>query len=160
MSAVDRAREDEERGDLGSARKRLTSYAAAHFKPEDCERVARLSMRMKDPVEAGRWYFLCDSADAESPDAVRCFLQSCGNQPRHVLSALPRGIRSRNDWPAGAAGRLRDIGFQPALPLPDAIPPTRFGKVVDWAIVAIGLSLFACTIIGVATAVRWIVGLF
>ncbi len=75
----ERAAEDERRGDLGSARQRLRSFLhSSGYHPEAIEQVARLSMRMRDPYEAGRWYSLIDSKDPESAAAIELFQHRCG----------------------------------------------------------------------------------
>jgi len=66
-------------GDLGAARRRLASYIrSVGFSAEMCERIARISVMMRDPAEAGRWYFAIDSSDPEAEGAISVFVESCG----------------------------------------------------------------------------------
>ena len=113
MSVHHRAAQDEAGGDLGSAKRRLASYAvsANTFDPSICERIARLCVRMQDPTEAGRWYILCDSKDTESSDCIQRFTASCGGTPDQVLSQIPRGLKltSLAEYPPVVAARLREM---------------------------------------------------
>ncbi len=88
-----RAAEDEAKGDLGSARDRLAASAAGTgFPPETCEAVARLSVRMHDPMEAGRWFLLTACDDDEARKAIDFFLDSHNRQPKLVIDRLPKGL--------------------------------------------------------------------
>jgi len=161
VSVFDRARQDEANGDLASAKNRLASHAAgARLDPAVCEQIARLCVRMQDPCEAGRWYFLCDSADSEASRCIERFTRSCGTRPRQILSQLPRATKSKmlDEFPPAAAARLRDLGFaaRPAKPAPVA---------ARWKVVAVGgmwllvaAWILVCAIIGMSRVRNWIFG--
>src|SRR5690606_38053508 len=109
VNALDRAEQDERAGDFGSAKRRLQSYlATVGYSADLCERLARLSLRMGDPVEAGRWYFLADSADPEAAAAIERFVTECGGDGRHLLSRLPAKTRlgALDRYPAEVRARF------------------------------------------------------
>jgi hypothetical protein len=88
-----RAAYDEAKGDLGSARERLAASASATgFPPKTCEAVARLSVRMHDPTEAGRWFLLTACEDDQARKAIEFFLESHKRLPKLVLDRLPKGL--------------------------------------------------------------------
>ncbi len=85
MGALDRANHDEQQGDLGAARVRLISLAiTSPYDPGLYERIARLCCRMSDKAEAGKWYFLCDSADSEGPACIDRFRARHGGDMRAI----------------------------------------------------------------------------
>ncbi|HZW05678.1 MAG TPA: DUF6584 family protein, partial [Phycisphaerales bacterium] len=109
MSRIeDRLAEDERRGDLGTARRRLASLAATRgYDPAVIERVARLSVRMGDWYEAGRWYAIVDSTDAEAPLAIERFQAAAGG-PEVAAWRIPLAekVRNRADLPLAVRDRL------------------------------------------------------
>jgi hypothetical protein len=91
MSVRERAARDVEQGDLASARNRLRSSVTT--KGHDaaiCEEVARLSVRMGDPLTAGLWYFLSDSRDRDAANLISRFVAHNQHNRERVLCALPR----------------------------------------------------------------------
>lgn len=91
-----RAAEDEAHGDLGSARDRLAASAAGTgFPAETCEAVARLSVRMHDPIQAGRWFLLTACDDEEALKAIEFFLDEHDLKPNFVLNRFPKGVISQ-----------------------------------------------------------------
>ncbi len=79
MGARERARLDIERGDLGSARRRLMSLAQTKQYPEDvCEEIARLCVRMHDPIEAGRGTTSANQRMPRPPGASRRLRRGMG----------------------------------------------------------------------------------
>ncbi len=115
MNAIDRANFDERAGDLGSARRRLTSLASSiDYDPRLCERIARLCVKMCDPVEAGRWYFLSDSSDAESPACISKFLEQFNRHPKQAILQIPTNLRleSVDRYPPVVGERLRAAEFR------------------------------------------------
>ncbi len=163
MTVFDRVREDEARGDLGSARRRLASHVVARtLDPQVCERIARICLRMQDPMEAGRWFFLCGSADPEAEEAIRRFTRSCRGDPGCVVSRLPG--RSRWQVPAGlpvaAIERLRQLGLEDRdLPTPvrASVTDASFLKTADLVIpvfVVVVIALIAFAAIGIVTVAR------
>lgn len=96
MGALDRANHDEQQGDLGAARVRLISLAiTSPYDPGLYERIARLCCRMGDKAEAGKWYFLCDSADSEGPACIDRFRARHGGDMRAILFALPKSMLAK-----------------------------------------------------------------
>jgi hypothetical protein len=162
VRAFKRAKLDEQQGDLGSARARLRSYlSSTGYDPAVCERIARISMKMQDPVEAGRWYFLCDSADADAAPAIERFCAAAGGEPRQIYGQLPAFYRriSRERLPGAVLERLKEIR---ALPPADARtrPPSDF---FDWLIPLGCITMVALTLlfaaIGAIAMFRWLLHL-
>ena len=161
MNALDRAKRDEAAGDLGSARRRLVSFVRNQgYDAAACEQIARLSTRMGDPEEAGRWYFVCESSDPESPAAIERFRARHGPQPRQLLLALPRFARygSRAALPPQVAVRLSELG--PPFDEPPSKPKADWrDKTFGWGCGLVLLLLGASVVVGLMTIVRWLVGL-
>jgi hypothetical protein len=106
-TALEHAAEDERSGDLGSARRRLMSYVSTQGYDEGIvEQIARICIRMHDLREAGRWYFLCDSKDAEAAEAIERFSASCNGNLRQILSQLPLGGTGTAKFPAAVQARF------------------------------------------------------
>jgi hypothetical protein len=162
VRAFKRAKLDEQQGDLGSARARLRSYlSSTGYDPAVCERIARISMKMQDPVEAGRWYFLCDSADADAAPAIERFCAAAGGEPRQIYAQLPAFYRtiSRERLPGAVLERLKEIR---ALPPADARTRPQSGF-FDWLIPVGCMTVLTLTLlltaVGVVAVVRWLVEL-
>ena len=84
------------RVDPGATRRRLASFIGGEaYKPDLLARVARLSVELNEPTEAGRFWFLSDAAGLEVDAAVEAFAKSCQRLPRLMASELPRFVR---DW--------------------------------------------------------------
>lgn len=160
MTVFERVKQDEAKGDLASARNRLASHAATvHFDPSICEQIARICVRMHDPIQAGRWYFLSESADQEADPSTQKFLRACNNDPRQVFSQLPRGSLARPlaKHPPAVAARLRELGYIDPLSSPPPPPETWIDKlIVPLFLGGLGLIL-ALVVIGFITVVRWLV---
>ena len=161
MNAQQRADEDIRRGDFGSARRRLSSAARSlKYSPESCERVARLSVRMNDPVEAGRWYFLCASSDAQADALVDVFVNSCGRDARKVAAALPakvmQRVRARPDQYPHAATRLEKLGYRLSQSDKDRANRGEDGDSLAASLGCLAVigALLACMIVGAVTIVR------
>lgn len=117
--AIKRAELDLHSGDLGSARRRLQSRIhAGGFDADICRRIARISLDMKDPIEAGRWMFLIPCSDAKELECVDDFIHCCGGTREQVLASLPRCITTlpSERWPAAAAERLAACPPAPKTP--------------------------------------------
>lgn len=116
MGALDRAEQDERQGDLGSSRVRLISLTiTSPYNPELYERIARLCCRMGDRTEAGRWYLLCDSADAEAAACIERFVTRHRGEMAAVLSAMPTSMLAKlgsGPLPAGVSRRLSEYGLR------------------------------------------------
>lgn len=161
MNALDRAKQDEAEGDLGSAKKRLVSYAVStRFDPAVCEQIARLCVRMQDPTEAGRWYILCDSKDTESSDCIQRFTASCAGTPKQLLSQLPRGLQLKSlaEFPTVVAERLRELGFQevPKQGKQAHAPRAVTDRLVELGCLIVAAILVGLLIVGVITVKGWL----
>jgi hypothetical protein len=161
VNALDRAQRDAAAGDLGSARRRLLSFVRNQgFNAAACEQLARLSSRMGDPEEAGRWYFVSDSSDPEAPAAIERFRARHGPHARQILLALPRFARygSRAALPPQVAVRLSELGppFDEPPPKPKA---DWWDKTFGWGCALALLLVVASLGVGIFTIVRWVIGL-
>ena len=82
--------------DPSATRRRLASFASGEpYKPELLARLARLSVELGEPAQAGRFWLLSDAAGPDVDAAVETFVQSCDRVPRLIASQLPRFVR---DW--------------------------------------------------------------
>ena len=158
-STSERIDADERAGDLGSARLRLESRAASTgYDAETCERIARISVRMQDPVEAGRWYFLCESSDPASQPCIDKFLARHGSRPQAILSALPRALVravGNGKGPAIARQRVDELAARLDVPakFPKAEPTKKIGCVLDIVIV---IAVLVCFVVGLITIIQWV----
>jgi hypothetical protein len=164
VSALERAERDAQQGDLGSARRRLCSYVASvGYSGAVCEKLARLSIRMNDPVEAGRWYFLCDSADIEAPPAIERFRRACGTHPRQIYGQLPARLRdiSLEGLPAAARERIAALGTARRNPVG---APSAGQRLANTALYTGCTALFILAVIsalvGVVAIIDWVARLF
>jgi hypothetical protein len=93
---VNETKPETARVDPAATRRRLASFIGAEgYKPDLLARVARLSIELKEPAQAGRYWFLSDASGADVDAAVETFVQSCQGLPRLIASELPRFAR---DW--------------------------------------------------------------
>ncbi|MFN2549005.1 MAG: DUF6584 family protein [Myxococcales bacterium] len=89
--------------------RRLASFIGAEgYKPDVLARVARLSVELRETVQAGRYWLLSDATGSDVDAAVEAFAESCQRTPRLMVSELPRFAR---DWdvdayPAPARARI------------------------------------------------------
>ena len=164
VDALSRAKQDEKAGDFGAARRRLQSVIGSNgYNAEVCEAIARLSVQMGDPCEAGRWYFLCDSEDSDAQEFIDRFLAQCGNNAEQVASQLPRLKRATKRleklaaFPAAVKHRIDAIGISAA----PQRPRSRRGSKASGRLVGLGCLLLlmagvVCAAIGVATIAGWV----
>lgn len=101
-----RARADIERGDVGMARRRLTSLSAARPADFEVRRALRDACRAgRDPAEAGRWGFVLEDAEEGELEAFR---RSRGHHPRELARAIRWSVDDEGEGPVGTA-RLREL---------------------------------------------------
>ena len=82
--------------DPAATRRRLASFVGAEgYKPDLLARIARLSVELNEPVQAGRYWLLSDAAGPDVDAAIEAFAASCQRTPRLMASELPRFKR---DW--------------------------------------------------------------
>lgn len=156
MNAIDRANFDERAGDLGSARRRLMSLASSSmYDPRLCEHIARLCVKMSDPVEAGRWYFLSDSSDAESPACITKFLQQFNRHPKQAILQIPTNLRleSVDRYPPVVGERLRAAEFRG---VPRKHKPKRGADGKTWKARLIGAG---CLVVAAYLLIALVVGI-
>lgn len=160
MSVFDRVQQDEANGDLASAKNRLCSHAlSTRFEPSVCEQIARICVRMQNPIEAGRWYFLSESTDAESAPSIEVFRATHRGAPRQIISQLPQGAKNKplEDWTPAVSARLKEIGFTRVPICRKSVRRSTFADrfypigCVLFVIVGIGLAL-----IGLRTVADWL----
>ncbi|MBX3316718.1 MAG: hypothetical protein KF902_07635 [Phycisphaeraceae bacterium] len=160
VNVFDRVRQDETNGDLASAKNRLCSHAVTtRFDPHICEQIARICVRMQNPTEAGRWYFLSDSGDAESSACIEKFLAAHGHRPAQILSQLPRGVEHKplQHWTPAVGERLQKIGFKhvPAR-TKDRTPSTLLDNLYPFGCIVMVFAVLVLAFIGLRTVVGWL----
>jgi hypothetical protein len=113
-------------------------------------------MRMGDPVEAGRWYFACDSRDDGAGAAIERFTAACGGIPQQILSQLPVVTRrsTLEAFPPVARRRLEDLGFRgpPAEEHLRGERPSRMGRIL------VKVGCLAGMLVGLLFALIMVVG--
>lgn len=151
MNAIDRAERDERAGDFGSAKRRMQSYlATVGYSPEICERLARLSLRMGDPAEAGRWYFLADSTDPEAAPSIERFTTECSHNGRHILSRLPAKTRldALDRYPAAVRSRFEHFGLRRVPSDLHEVPRTWRTRLAEVGCAAFALAFVVLVALG------------
>ena len=94
--AVPDTKPETARVDPAATRRRLASFIGSEgYKPDILARVARLSLELKEPAQAGRYWLLSDASGPEVDEAIERFADSCQRTPRLMVSELPRFSR---DW--------------------------------------------------------------
>ncbi|MEQ9095129.1 MAG: hypothetical protein RIE32_02570 [Phycisphaerales bacterium] len=168
MGAHQRAREDRERGDLGSARRRLASLVAlCGFDRALCREIADISLEMGDPLEAGRWLFLCVSDSSSEPEAILAaldqFVRDCRAEPSVIASRLPAVAKSvpPERLPPAVRERLAELGLpRPrARPARGAAASARDRALHAGCLLAMA-ALVVCAVAGFGVIIRWFVALF
>lgn len=101
------------------------------YDPRLCEQIARICVKMSDPVEAGRWYFLSDSSDAESPACITKFLEQFNRHPKQAILQIPTNLRleSVDRYPPVVGERLRAAEFRG---VPRNRRPERGAAIQSW----------------------------
>ena len=161
MKAIHRANLDEQAGDLGSACRRLTSLASSiAYDPRLCERIARLCVKMCDPVEAGRWYFLTDSSDDESPACITKFLEQFNRHPKQAIRQIPSNLRleSVDRYPPAVRERLRAAEFRGVArkPVWKPGPVSLTQRIGNVGCAVVGILLLISAVVGIGTIVGFI----
>jgi hypothetical protein len=128
-----RAETDVERGDLGSARRRLASFiASAGYTPEILTRAAEISMQMRDPVQAGRYWLLTPAEGVPVEGAIEVFALACHHNPQQMASELPR-FKLRHkvaSYPEVVQSRLKRFGIDHVFEQQD--PDLVVGQPAGW----------------------------
>lgn len=165
-----KATADEQSGDLGLARMRLTSLAIhCSFDPIVCERVATISLQMHDQHEAGKWFFLCDSSHADAHKCIDLFLNRYNNNAEVIMGELPISFRNlfhNGKASSSTAARFAAMGLKPNPRESVTLGPEKPRPIRD-AIVAVLGTVFILYIIvmvilgfagGNARLIGWIMG--
>lgn len=168
MGARDRAANDRAAGDLGTAKRRLASLLdTTGYDPGVCRELAEICLDMRDPIEAGRWVYLCEDASDSPNDAAReamaAFVGKCRNDPATIAGRLPRFVKTTRSesLPEPVQARLEAIG----LPRPvGAATVHASGRVVGrlgtlGCLTVLGLFV-ASAIVGFIVIVQTVFGLF
>lgn len=168
MGARDRAANDRIAGDLGTAKRRLASLLdTTGYDPGVCRELAEICLDMRDPIEAGRWVYLCEDASDWPSEAAReamaAFIDNCRNDPAIIASRLPRFVKTTQSeaLPQPVQARLEAIG----LPRPaEATTVHASGRVVGrlgtlGCLTVLGLFV-ASAIVGFIVIVQTLFGLF
>ncbi|MGZ6142464.1 MAG: DUF6584 family protein [Myxococcales bacterium] len=128
------------RVDPAATRRRLAAFVGAEgYKPELLARVARLSIELKEPVQAGRYWLLSDATGPDVDAAIEAFVESCQRTPRLMVSELPRFQR---DWdleayPEVVKARIEKYGL--AEPLARRAPRKPHAPKPKMTLIAIAL---------------------
>lgn len=160
MTLRERIKLDLSRNDLGSARTRLVSaFVNSPYNPALAEEIARLSLQMHNPVEAGRWYFCCDSQDEQAAALIQLFASKHPSGPKQLLTQLPVKLRTTppDQLPISVRQRINDLGNQiAASPSEDPDKP-------DWLLRIFGIGcllgtilIIVAAVIGLGTIAQWI----
>ena len=118
--------------DLPAARRRLAAFLPAEgYKPDLLARIGRMSMSLKEPAQAGRYWLLSDATGPDVEAAVEAFVQSCQSVPERVVAELPRFKR---DWEveAFAAPARKRVARYGLLPHLEARRPAGAKKTGRW----------------------------
>ncbi len=130
LAGVSNTNPESARVDPAATRRRLAAFVTAEpYQPARLARVARLSVELKEPAQAGRYWLLSDATGPEVEAAVELFAESCQRLPRLMASELPRFVR---DWelegyaPAALA-RIEKYGLADELSRRAPRKPRRSG---------------------------------
>jgi len=139
------------RVDPAATRRRLASFIGAEgYKPDLLARVARLSIELRETVQAGRYWLLSDATGPDVDAAVDAFAESCQRTPRLMVSELPRFSR---DWDieayaAAARARIGKYGLSAHLARRAPRKPPRKRQMTVIALLGLGaLFLFATLLV-------------
>ena len=150
---------DRDAGDLGSARLRLISALKMYGHSESmCELLATICLDMKDPVEAGMWFFVSNSKHEQAEACISLFVARYKRDPHKILRALSKQIAAdvrANKSSAFLTHRLNNLGLIPRAESRKQPEPSRWQKLRDTS-QALGcmIALFAffiCGLIGIGT---------
>jgi len=160
MTLRERIQLDLSRNDLGSARTRLVSaFVNSPYNPALAEEIARLSLQMHNPVEAGRWYFCCDSQDEQSAALIQLFSSKTSSGPKQLLSQLPPKLRTTplDQLPDAVRQRMNDLGSQiAASPSEDPDKPDWLFRFFGIGCLLGTLLIIVAAVIGLGTIAQWL----
>src|SRR5262245_8259364 len=94
MRTIERAQAEIERGRLWRAREILQgSIRTLGYNLELYEEYGRLSLRMGDAPEAGRFLFLSGARKPEYEEAIHLYLEKHGQSPAGLFRSFPQKAR-------------------------------------------------------------------
>jgi len=118
---------------------------------------------MKDLVQAGRWFFLCESSHPKAQECIALFVARCGRKHEQVLGQLPGVVRRQvREGTAHSCviRRLEGLGMVPSAPVRSPTPTTRWQRTKEFMSntgVAFGcLSVMICALVGIVMIASWI----
>ena len=163
-SAIERAEDDLQQGDYGLARQRLTSYLSNQgYNADVLARIGRISYDMHDLFQAGRYWLLSSAEGDDVEDAVAQFVRNSGDEPRSIVSQLPRAARlpRLEDYPGVVQDRLRRLGLAEAVPTParkgSSGSPDKWKERAEiTGCLLVVLVLGSVFLIGLGTVVHWL----
>ncbi|WP_052590500.1 DUF6584 family protein [Luteipulveratus mongoliensis] len=139
-----RAAADVARGDVGLARRRLSSLRVAYPTDFTVRRALRDACRAgHDLAEAGRWGYVLEDA---TPEEIRAFELSRGGHAREIVRAASWSLNADTEGSVSAdrLGRLREEFRE----LPKSVQREVEGHAADEWQVALGCALIVLVIIG------------
>lgn len=157
------AEKDKVEGDYASARRRLLSFASSCHEEALYLEIARLSVAMRDPVEAGKWFLLCDCHDPEADACIERFVAHQRGRVTNVVHRLPKQIALRikmRQAPAHVYARLAAIGCP--VPEPRAVKarPTSLWRWRQRGVELLGwtalLLILASMMVGLVVIARFL----
>lgn len=159
MTALTRAQADVDRGDLGSARRRVASFiSSTTYRPDVLAMAADISFKMHDPVQAGRYWLLTPAIGPEVEDAIEAFARACHHDAQVMASEMPR-FKERCKvaaYPEVVRERLARYGVDVVFQRqdPDLAPVGKSGwkqkaKALGCLVVALGLVLLIAVVLRV-----------
>jgi hypothetical protein len=118
---------------------------------------------MKDLVQAGRWFFLCESSHPKAQECIALFVARCGRRHEQVLGQLPGVVRRQvREGKAHSCviRRLEGLGMIPNAAVRIPTPTTRWQRTKEFmsnAGIALGcLSVIICALVGIVMIASWI----
>ena len=127
IGALLRAESDIQKGEIWSARQRLSSWISnsSDYRSDIVLLLAWVHLQMQDVPQAGRYALLCDLEQAisnfesdtitikdalisEFAQAIEVYLDTLKHDPQRIAKALPRRI-AFEDYPAAVQARLREL---------------------------------------------------
>jgi hypothetical protein len=130
-------------------------------------RLGELSLAMKDPFDAGRYWLLADVEGEEAERVIGAFVGKTGPSAGTIAACLPRTCcrESLEDYPPKARERIRRWGLHEHLVAKAArgtprAPKSTWDRVAPFVFFSIALGLFLCLLAGAWTIFLTVTGWF
>ena len=130
--------------DASATRRRLMAFVETEgYRPDLLSRIARISVQLRDPVQAGRYWLLSDATGPDVESAVEAFAESCLRSPKRMAVEL----RFAREWKLDALSRparqrIEKYGLDAAL-APAAHPAPARPVFTVVALAALGALIAA-----------------